>query len=166
MFLPGFSCRDLIVVSSKRRLVASSAYLSYYSEDSPPSMELEEILRYRENENFCVNCGGDSNAHHTAWVAPTAIIEGGPSGISISTKLEILNQGSVSTFCSGSRQEVIHITLGTFGLLESITGLEVSLEPSLSDHRHILFTLRDSVPLSLIRNLRCTNWSSFPEALR
>jgi hypothetical protein len=61
---------------------------------------------------------------------------------------------------------VIDIILGSFGLLESITGCEVSLEPSLSDHRHILFTLRDYVPVPLIRNPRGTNWGSFREDLR
>ena len=80
--------------------------------------------------------------------------------------LEILNQGNESTFCSGSRQEVIDITLGSFGLLESITGWEVSLEPSLSDYKHILFTLWGSVPLPLIRNPRGTNWGFFQEGLR
>jgi len=42
----------------------------------------------------------------------------------------------------------------------------VSQEPSLSDHRHILFTLRGSVPALLIRNPRSTNWGSFRESLR
>ena len=53
------------------------------------------------------------------------------------------------------------ITLGTLKFLESITDWEVSSEPSLSDHRHILFTLRGSVPVRLIRNPRGTNWGSF-----
>jgi hypothetical protein len=61
---------------------------------------------------------------------------------------------------------VIDITLGSYGLLESITGWYVSIEPSLSDHRHILFTLRGCVPVPLIRNLRGTSWGSFREGLR
>jgi hypothetical protein len=40
------------------------------------------------------------------------------------------------------------------------------LEPSLSDHRHILFTLRGSVPVLLTRNPRGPNWSSFREDMR
>jgi hypothetical protein len=58
------------------------------------------------------------------------------------------------------------ITLGSYGLMDSITDWEVSLEPSLSDHRHILFTLRDSAPVLLIRNPRGTNWGSFRSSLR
>jgi hypothetical protein len=73
------------------------------------------------------------------------------------TNLEILNRGKESTFCSGARQEVTDIiTLGSSGLLESITGWEVSSEPSLLGHRHILFTLRGSFPVSLFRNPRGT----------
>jgi hypothetical protein len=72
-----------------------------------------------------------------------------------SSNLEILNQGNEPTFCSGYRLDVIDITLGFFGLLESITSWEVSSEPSLLDQKHttcILFTLQDSIPVCLIRN--------------
>ena len=61
---------------------------------------------------------------------------------------------------------MINFTLGSYGLLESITGWEVSRELSLSYHRHILFTLRGSAPVPLIRNPRGTNWGSFREGLR
>jgi hypothetical protein len=61
--------------------------------------------------------------------------------------------------------EVIAITLGSFGLLESIKSWEVSSEPSLLDHRHILFTLQGSLPAPGIRNLRGTEWDSFLEDL-
>jgi hypothetical protein len=43
---------------------------------------------------------------------------------------------------------------------------EVSLEPSLSDHRHILFTLRGSVLAPMMRNPRGPNWGSFQDDLR
>jgi hypothetical protein len=79
-----------------------------------------------------------------------------------SSNLEILNLGNESTFCNVCRQEVIDITLGSYGLLESIIRWEASREPSLSDHRHSLFTLRGSVPALLIRNPRGT----FRENLR
>jgi len=60
---------------------------------------------------------------------------------------------------------VIDITLGSFGLLESITSWEVSSEPSMVDHRLILFTLRGSGTLRMIRKPRGTNWGSFREGL-
>jgi hypothetical protein len=77
--------------------------------------------------------------------------------------MEILNRGNEPTFCSSGRSEVIDITLGSLRLLESIIGWEVSSAPSLTEYRHILFTLRGSVPVRLIRNPRGTNCGSFKE---
>ena len=82
-----------------------------------------------------------------------------------SSKLKILNRGNRSTFCDVSRKQVIDITMGSYGLLESITGWEMFQEPSLSDYRHILFNLQGSVPAILIRNPSGTNWDSFREGL-
>ena len=81
--------------------------------------------------------GCDSNAHHTAC-GSTNCNGTGESLLEFlnSSNLEIPNRGNESTFCNVSRQEVIDITLGSYGLLESITGWEVSRKPSLSDHRH------------------------------
>ena len=79
-----------------------------------------------------------------------------------SSNLEILNWGNEPTFCSGGRLEVIDITLGSFGLLESVIGWE----PSLSDNRHMLFTLQGSVPVCLVRNPRATKWGSYRGDLR
>jgi hypothetical protein len=80
--------------------------------------------------------------------------------------LEILNRGKRPTFCYGYRLEVINITLGSFGLLDNIENWEVSMEPSLSDHRHIPFALTGSLPARLSRNPRGTKWDSFREELR
>jgi hypothetical protein len=40
------------------------------------------------------------------------------------------------------------------------------MQPSLSDHRHILFTLWGSVPVNMVRNPRGTDWGSFWEELK
>jgi len=106
-----------------------------------------------------LNCGVRL---HTAW-GSTKCDGRGESLLQFlnSSNLEILNRGNESTFCNASRQEVIDITLGSYGLLESITGWEVSQEPSLPDNRHILFTPWGSVPALLIWNPRGTNLGSF-----
>jgi hypothetical protein len=80
--------------------------------------------------------------------------------------MEILNRGTEPTFCNGYRTEVIDITLGSLGLLDYIQNWEVSLEPSLSDHRHILFTLRGSLVARLSRNPRGIKWDSYREELQ
>ena len=60
---------------------------------------------------------------------------------------------------------VIDITLGSYGLMDTITDWEVSMEPSLSDHRHILFNLRGSAPVLYLRKPRGTNRGSFRGSL-
>jgi len=167
--LPGFSCRELAAVlvkynedTAERWLVVCSAYMPYDSEDPPPSRELEELVRYCENENLYLIVGCNSNAHYTAWGSTNCNVRGEAlTEFLNSSNLETLNWGNESTFRSGSRQEVIDITLESYGVLESITGWKVSLKPSLSYHRHILFTRRGSVLVPLIRNPWDTNWGSF-----
>jgi hypothetical protein len=119
--VPGFSCRDLVAVlvkymgeGTERRLVACSAYLPYDSKYPPPSRELEELVRYCENENLYLIVGCDSNAHHVAW-GSTNCIGRGEALIDFlnSLNMEILNRRSEPSFCSGGRQEVIDITLGS-----------------------------------------------------
>jgi len=58
-WVPGFSSRDLVAVLVKynedgadRRLVVSSAYLPLDSEESPPSKESEELVRYCEKKHL------------------------------------------------------------------------------------------------------------------
>jgi hypothetical protein len=123
-------------------------------------------VRYCEKETIQLVVGCDCNAHHTAWGSTNcngrgeALIE-----FLNSTTLEIFNRGSEPTFCTSVRREVIDVTLGSYGLMDNITAWEVSSEPSLTDHRHILFTLRGSSRVLLFRNPRGTNWGSFRGSL-
>jgi hypothetical protein len=71
--LPGFSCRDLVAVSvqylqgrSEKQLLICSAYLPYYSEDPPPTQEVEELVQYCEDKYLYLITGCDSNVHHSA----------------------------------------------------------------------------------------------------
>jgi hypothetical protein len=148
-------------------LVVCSAYFPYNSEDPPPSKEFEDLVRYCEKENLYLVVGCDFNAHHSAWGSTNCNCRGEALVEFLNTTtLEILNRGNEPTFCSGGRLEVIDITLESLRLLENIIGWELSSEPSLSDHRHILFILQGSIPVHLIRNPRGTNWGSFKEDLR
>jgi hypothetical protein len=163
--LSGVSCRDLVAVLVKyneegvdRPLVVCSAYLPYDSEDPAPTRALEDLVRYCEREKIQLLVGCDSNANHTAWGSTNCNGRGEALFEFLnSSTLEIFNRGSQPTFCTSVRREVIDITLGSYGLMDSIVDWEVSL----SDHRHILFTLRGSAPVLLVRNPRGTNWGSF-----
>ena len=54
---------------------------------------------------------------------------------------------------------------GPLDFYKNITSWEICSEPSLSDHRHILFTLGGSLSVRLPWNPRGTNWGSFREGL-
>jgi hypothetical protein len=111
--------------------------------------------------------GCDCNAHHTAWGSTNCNGRGEALFEFLnSTTLDIFNRGNEPTFCTSVRREVIGVTLGSYGLMDSITDWEVSSEASLSDHRHILFTLRGSSPVILFRNPRGTNRSPLEGAWR
>ena len=172
--LLGLSCSDQVAVlikynkdGAERLLVVCSAYLPYDCQDPPPSKEYDELVRYRDSENPYLVIACYPNAQHIVWGTTNfnprkeTLVE-----FLNSSNLEILNQGNEPAFCSGCRLEVIYITLVSFGLLESITSWEVSSEPSLSDHRYILFTLQGPVTARLIRNPRGNNWASFREGLK
>jgi hypothetical protein len=148
--LPGFSCRDLVAVLVKymeggleTHLFVHSADFSYNSEDPSPTREVEKLVGHCEREKLYLVVGYDSNSHNMAW-GSTNCKGRGEALIDFvsSTNLEILNQDNEPTVCSGDSQEVTAITLGSRGLLESITGWGVSAESSLSDYRHILFILQ------------------------
>ena len=165
--LPGFSYRDLVAVLINYKVDVAErrfcfACLPYNSENPLLSKEFGELVCCCESENLLV-MGCDSNAHHTVWDSTNCNDRG---GILNSMNLEILSQGNDPIFCSGRRLEVIDFTLGSFGLLGSVKSWEVSSEPSLLDHRYVLFTLQGSIPVRLIRNPRSINWDSFREGLR
>jgi hypothetical protein len=146
--LPGFSCRELVAVlirynkeGAERRLVVCSAYLPKIPRTLLCQRNLRTSCDIVKMKTYLV-VGCDSNAHHSVW-GSTNCNSRGEALVEFlnSLNLETLNRGNEPTFCSGSRLEVIGITLASLKLLESIIGLEVSSEPFLSDHRHILFTL-------------------------
>jgi hypothetical protein len=80
--------------------------------------------------------------------------------------VEFLDPSGLEILNRGYRSEVIDITLGSTGLLENIENWEVAMEPSLSNHRHILFALRGSLQVRFSRNPWRTSWGSFREELR
>ena len=152
---------------AERGLAVCSAYLPYDSGFPPRSMELEKQARYCESENLFLIVGCDSTAHHTAWGSTNcngrgeALME-----IVNSSSLETLNRVNVSTFCSGSRQEVTDIILGPYGLLEIINdwgGLFRARPVGSYSHS---FHSTGLCAVALGQNLRGTNWGSFRRDLR
>jgi len=81
-------------------------------------------------------------------------------------EFEILNEGNEPTICNNRILEVIDISLGSFGLLESIKPWKVYSECFLSDNRHLLANLIGSLTERLIRNPRDNNWDAFRENMK
>jgi len=123
-------------------------------------------VRYFEKEILYLVVGCDSNAHHSVWGSTTCNSRGEALVEFLNTtNMDILNRENEPTFCSGGRSEMSDNTLESLRFLESIICWKVSSAPSPSDHRYILFTLRGSVTVRLIRNHRGTYWSSFKKDL-
>jgi hypothetical protein len=79
-------------------------------------------VRYCESENLYLVIGCRSNAHHILWGSTNFNHRGEALvGFLNYSNLEIINQDNKPNVCSGGRLEVVDITLGSFGLLESIT---------------------------------------------
>ncbi|KAJ8946187.1 hypothetical protein NQ318_001699 [Aromia moschata] len=81
--------------------------------------------------------------------------------------MQIANRGSVPTYFTPERQSVIDLTLCSTELLSQVVSWRVSLEVSLSDHRHIFFGLDESIQLieNGYRNPRATQWDLYLEDL-
>jgi len=76
--------------------------------------------------------------------------------------LNILNTGNSRTFVVSNRQEVIDIFLASNDLTQEIINWKVTNEESLSDHRHIHFSLQSGRPRIVAwHNPRTTRWNSF-----
>ncbi|KAJ8961263.1 hypothetical protein NQ318_008947 [Aromia moschata] len=82
--------------------------------------------------------------------------------------MQIANRGSVPTYFTPERQSVIDLTLCSTELLSQVVSWRVSLEVSLSDHRHIFFGLDESTQLieNGYRNPRATQWDLYLEDLK
>jgi hypothetical protein len=83
-----------------------------------------------------------------------------------SSKLNILNHGNEPTFVISDIREVIDLILGTDWIGILVRNWHASDEPSLSDHRCILFQI-GSVEITKItyRDPKRTDWESHVEEL-
>jgi len=170
-----FTSRDLTAVLVTHRvggiaktIVSTSAYLPYDSSDLPPSKKLADLVEYCKEQERPLLVGCDTNAHHICWGSSNtnrrgeALLE-----YLITTDLDILNTGKSPTFVVSNRQEVTDISLASNELAQEIINLKVTDEESLSDHRHIHFSLQSDRPqIPAWHNSRTTCWDSFKENLR
>lgn len=140
-----FCTGDLMAASMKMegvgRLVIASAYLPFDSMDNPTE-EVRKLVEFYSHNELSLVLGCDANSHHSVWGSTDT----NARGIKLleylaGTELEILNVGDTPTFRSGTREEVIDITLCSNQIMNKIRNWRVEEEDTLSDHSLITFKL-------------------------
>ncbi|XP_047995607.1 uncharacterized protein LOC125233587 [Leguminivora glycinivorella] len=144
------------------KVIVCSAYLPGEKQD--PTEELTKVLEYAQAQKAELIVGCDANAHHTIW-GSTGINKRGEllSQFIFTNCLHLLNNGNTPTFVTRARQEVLDITFATEKAANCLANWRVSSENSMSDHRHILFSVKgsiDTVPL-MRRNPKDTSWEAY-----
>ena len=168
--LHSYSSNDTTVVSwetSKRKYRLASCYMPY-DEVAVPSQLFKELVRDAEASKCSIILGCDSNAHHNLW-GSTDINERGELLFNylIGSKLLLCNKGSMPTFITRNRQEVLDITLVSEELVDKITHWRVLEEHSFSDHRYIECIIEENVVREeKFRNHRKTNWQMHMQELK
>ncbi|KAJ8955251.1 hypothetical protein NQ318_000277 [Aromia moschata] len=139
--------------NTKREVAICSAY--FPKNTGSPSRELSDLIRYCEGIGLPLLVGCDPNSHHTMW-GDKEVQTRGRMLLEFLTLsgMQIANRGSVPTYFTPERQSVV--------------SWRVSLEVSLSDHRHIFFELDESIQLfeNGYRNPRATQWDLYLEDLK
>ncbi|XP_063633778.1 uncharacterized protein LOC134804599 [Cydia splendana] len=144
------------------KVIVCSAYLPGEKQD--PTEELTKVLEYAQAQKAELIVGCDANAHHTIW-GSTGINKRGEllSQFIFTNCLHLLNKGNTPTFVTRARQEVLDITFATEKAANCLADWRVSSENSMSDHRHILFSVKGSLgrePLTR-RNPKETSWEAY-----
>lgn len=152
--------------SNTRGIMFASVYMPG-EEKNPPNKRVEDMIRDCRGSGQQVIIGCDANAHHTAW-GNKDVNDRGESILDfiLDNNLELLNEGVEPTFSARGAATIIDLTLSSEGVSKRIRGWHVSNEPSLSDHRYIIFSVDNPVGrLFTFRNPRATNWGLYKEDL-
>ena len=162
--------RDICVVSVKiegKDVFLCSLYLDILKEVTHPMFLA--VVEHCNRLQIPLVIGADTNAHSLLWGSADWNNRGDElEEIILTSNLTIVNTGGVSTFVSTRAESVIDVTMINTSALNKLTvaDWEVSLEPSLSDHRYVLFNIGHYSPeVKSFRNLRKADWQLFVEHL-
>ncbi|XP_044766645.1 uncharacterized protein LOC123322723 [Coccinella septempunctata] len=150
-----------------KELVICSAYFPGDAMFPPPN-EVRKLVAFCRGKNLQLLVACDANSHHTTW-GSTDINERGEHlfDFILEEALFVLNRGSVPTFVTKNRAEVLDIKLCSQYLSTKITDWRVSDTPSGSDHRNIQFNIElGGKPIQEYRNPRLTDWDGYKLSLQ
>lgn len=169
--LPQFSDEDVVVVETKNitdkvgRLLLASVYMAEGNEVPPRKMR--DLVTYCNQHQIPLVVGSDANAHHTLWGSTNVNGRGEELLEFVATeRLEVCNVGSVPTFRTRARAEVLDITLVNSRASGLVEEWRVSDEPSLSDHMFVDFAIKGKFRSSVMRRcIRSTHWDVYDDTL-
>ncbi|GAB0090988.1 uncharacterized protein DMENIID0001_057790 [Sergentomyia squamirostris] len=146
-------------------IVVASAY--FPGDGDAPPRQVTQLVEHCKKIGRPLIIGCDANAHNELW-GSTDTNKRGEYLLEylIKEDLEIFNVGTAPTFVTRARKEVLDITFGCVKAKTLVKDWMVSDEPSMSDHRIIMFKV-DGAPEVCTpgRNIRKTNWGKYAEAL-
>lgn len=171
ILLPQFSSGDTTTIKilnptkSMKQVNLASVYLPYDSVVHP-TPEFQKIADLAAVSETIIGC--DANSHHILW-GSTDCNERGKLLVDFlsRTNLNIINKGTVPTFVTKSRREVLDITLATPGMTDMISNWMVPNAASLSDHRWISFGVSIIQTEEItFKNPRSADWITYTSATK
>lgn len=156
---------NILVGGALKKVVLASAYFA--GDREIPPKEVRDLSVYCNRNNVPLLIGSDANAHSECW-GSTDTNKRGELLLEFLTesRLTTFNIGNRPTFETVNRKEVLDVTMGSFFWCGLITKWRVSPEPSLSDHKIILFTLEaTTLQQAPRRNPRKTDWECFEKEI-
>lgn len=152
-----------------KNIIAASAYFPLDG-GNPPTPEVKKLVEYSKRKKIPLMLGVDANSRHQVWGSSDTRDRGEYLlEFILQNDLEILNKGSVGTYRHEglNREEIIDLTISSNDLIPFLKNWHVSLEPSLSDHRYILFDLNfELFEVGQYRNPKRTDWNLYVQYLK
>lgn len=170
--LQEFLSRDLVAVKvslpNEGTVILASSYFANEENSSIPNDETKKLVAYCNSLKLPLVLSCDANAHHVLW-GSTDVNQRGSALLEflLLENLFVANQGSIPTFVTEVREEVLDLTICNSTAIAKLSDWKVSREESLSDHRHILFKFA-GIPEQqkvLVKDPKKTNWALFKETL-
>lgn len=146
-----------------QKVVVASSYFPGDINGVPPP-EVIKLVEHCKASNLHLITGCDSNSWHESWGSSETRTRGELLQQFFEWHaLEVLNVGSIPTWRHEGlgRESFIDLTFCTSFIKNKIKRWHVSSEPSLSDHRHICFTIESKVVVESTRIPKLTDWGKF-----
>jgi ribonuclease HI len=160
---------EIPTATGTTKTVIASAYFPI-DESQPPPPDVSRLVKYCSKKRIHLIIGCDANSHHTAWGSTDTRDRGEYLLEFINTNnLVVANIGNKPTYRHEglNREEVLDLTICSSFLKDKIKNWHVSDEPSLSDHKHICFSIEaEKIIIQETRIPKNTDWEKYKITLQ